>query len=101
MSASSNSSNKNRRQHHVFLFRHCVRSLPSTIDFYHDESANSVVGGDDGDESSENGGNVTSSSTTTKMTTTTTLYSTNPLDYLPNNWPQWDTPVSEYYHRLG
>jgi hypothetical protein len=51
---------------HVFLFRHCLRSVSETIDF-HD--------GSDGN----NGGADAS-------------YSANPFDYLPE-WPSWNTPV--------
>jgi hypothetical protein len=53
-----------RTTKHVFLFRHCVRSVGEDIKF------------DDGTSSSSN----------------STTYSTDPFDYLPH-WPAWNTPA--------
>jgi len=77
----------NQRKQHVFLFRHCVRSVRVDIPFYEE----------DGNETKKVEGERTSSSSTTR------LYSTNPLDYL-SQWPAWNTPpewcTEEGTHRI-
>ena len=63
------------RKQHVFLFRHCVRSVSADIKFYETNRTTS------------DGGNEVPLNSIAAST-----YSTDPLDYLPK-WPDWNTPV--------